>query len=44
MAVSRERFDYTQWRRRGLPDLPIDELAKLANVEAEKNTRLLSGK
>ena len=44
MAVSRERFDYTQWRRRGLPDLPIDELAKLANLEAEKNTRLLSGK
>ena len=44
MAVSRERFDYTQWRRRGLPDLPIDELAKLANVEAEKNTRLSSGK
>lgn len=44
MAVSRERFDYTEWRRRGLPDLPLDELASLANVEAEKNTRLLSGK
>ena len=44
MAVSRERFDYTQWRRRGLPDLPIDELANLANVEAGKNTHFLSGK
>jgi hypothetical protein len=37
MAVSRERFDYTEWRRHGLPDLPLDELAQLANLEAEKN-------
>jgi hypothetical protein len=39
MAVSRERFDYTEWRRHGLPDMPLDELVKLANLEAEKNTR-----
>jgi len=44
MAISRERFDYTEWRRHGLPDLPLNELANLANLEAEKNTRLLSGK
>lgn len=42
MAISRERFDYTEWRRYGLPDLPLEELAHLANLEAEKNTQLLS--
>ena len=36
MAVSRERFDYTEWRRHGLPDLPLNELGELANLEAEK--------
>ena len=43
IAISRERFDYTEWRRHGLPDLPLEELANLANLEAEKNARLLSG-
>jgi hypothetical protein len=43
MAVSRERFDYTEWRRHGLPDIPLDELVKLANLEAEKNARTLTG-
>jgi hypothetical protein len=37
MAISRERFNYTEWRRTELPDLPIEELARLANLEAEKN-------
>ncbi len=36
MAVSRERFDYTEWRRHGLPELPLDEIARLANLETEK--------
>lgn len=36
MAVSRERFNYTEWRRHGLPELPLDEIARLANLEAEK--------
>lgn len=36
MAISRERFNYTEWRRTELPDLPIEELARLANLEAEK--------
>jgi hypothetical protein len=44
MAVSRERFDYTEWRRHGLPDLPLDELVRQANLEADKNTRILKGK
>ncbi len=44
MAVSRERFDYTEWRRHGLPDLSLDELARQANLEAEKNTRFFTGK
>ncbi len=44
MAVSRERFNYTEWRRQGLPDMPLDDLARLANLEAEKNTRFLSEK
>ena len=42
MAVSRERFDYTEWRRQGLPDLPLEELARLANLEAEKNSGILN--
>lgn len=37
MAISRERFNYTEWRRTGLPDLPLEELARLANLEAEKS-------
>jgi len=30
-AVSRDRFDYTKWRRLGLPNLPLNELAERAN-------------
>ena len=32
VAVSRDRFDYTEWRRQGLPHMGLDELAKSANV------------
>ncbi len=31
-AVSRDRFDYTEWRRQGLPRMDLDELAKSANL------------
>lgn len=31
-ALSRDRFDYTEWRRDGLPQLSIDELAQAANL------------
>ncbi len=30
-ALSRDRFDYTEWRRDGLPQLDIEELAHEAN-------------
>ena len=26
-AVSRDKFDYTEWRRIGLPDMTIEEIA-----------------
>ncbi|WP_295437973.1 hypothetical protein [uncultured Thiodictyon sp.] len=31
-AINREKFDYTQWRKQGLPDLSIDEIAARANT------------
>lgn len=30
-ATSRDRFNYTEWRRLGLPDLPLQTLAAAAN-------------
>ena len=30
-AVSRDKFDYTEWRRTGLPQLSIEEIAEAAN-------------
>jgi len=36
MAVSREAFDYTEWRRHHLPAMPLEELARLANAESQK--------
>lgn len=37
MSVSRDRFDYTEWRRQGLPDYSLEELAKLANQASAKS-------
>ena len=34
-AVSRDRFDYTEWRQRGLPRLPLEALAAEANRFSE---------
>ena len=34
-AVSRDRFDYTEWRQRGLPLLSLDALAAEANRLSE---------
>ena len=34
-AVSRDRFNYTEWRQRGLPLLSLDALAAEANRFAE---------
>lgn len=30
-TINREKFDYTEWRKSGLPDLSIDEIAARAN-------------
>lgn len=30
------RLGYTEWRRRGLPDYSLEDLARLANIEAAK--------
>jgi len=30
-ATSRDRFNYTEWRRLGLPDMGLQELAAAAN-------------
>ena len=34
-AVSRDRFDYTEWRRLGLPELSLSDLAAQANRLSE---------
>lgn len=34
-AVSREEFDYTQWRKVNLPEMSVDEIATAANKFAE---------
>lgn len=34
-AVSREKFDYTQWRKVNLPEMSIDEIAVAANKLAD---------
>jgi hypothetical protein len=34
-AVSRDKLDYTEWRRTGLPDLAVDDIAAAANKMAE---------
>ena len=38
-AVSRDKFDYTEWRRIGLPDMTVEEIAAAANTVAEKLDR-----
>lgn len=37
MSVSLDRFDYTVWRRQGLPDYSLEELARLANQASPKS-------
>lgn len=31
-AVSRDRFNYTDWRRQGLPKMSLEDAAKAANL------------
>ena len=34
-AVSRDRFDYTEWRRTGLPALTVEQLSEVAMRTAQ---------
>ena len=38
-AVSRDKVDSTEWRRIGLPDMTVEEIAAAANTLAEKLDR-----
>jgi len=38
-AVSRDKFDYTEWRRTGLPDISIEEISTAANKLADSLNR-----
>lgn len=31
VAVSRDKFNYTEWRRTGLPEMTIEEISAAAN-------------
>jgi len=35
VAVSRDKFDYTEWRRTGLPEMTIEEISTAANRLAD---------
>lgn len=43
-AVSRDKFDYTEWRKIGLPVMTIEEISAAANKLAEKLSREISDK
>lgn len=31
IAISQDKFNYTEWRRTGLPDMSIEQIAAAAN-------------
>ena len=35
-AVSRDKLNYTEWRRNGLPAMSLDALAQAANAVADE--------
>ncbi|TPW10396.1 MAG: hypothetical protein FD130_2232 [Halothiobacillaceae bacterium] len=37
-SVSRDRFNYTEWRRHGLPKMSLDALAQTANRYADERS------
>ena len=39
VAVSRDKFDYTEWRLTGLPDISIEEISTAANKLADSLNR-----
>jgi hypothetical protein len=36
IAVNQDKFNYTEWRRHGLPDMSIEQLAAAADLHATK--------
>ena len=41
-SVSRDRFDYTEWRRSGLPDLTLEEVSEQAMRTAVQLNKALA--
>ena len=41
-SVSRDRFDYTEWRRSGLPDLTLEQLSEQATRTAVQMDKSLA--
>ena len=35
-AVSRDRFNYTEWRKTGLPEMSVEDIAHEANQLTQK--------
>lgn len=42
MAVNRDKFNYTEWRRTGLPNMSIEEIAAEANQLASQVNKKLT--
>ena len=40
VAVSRDKFDYAEWRRTGLPEMTIEEISTAANKLADSLNRV----
>lgn len=43
-AVSRDKFDYTEWRKTGLPGMSIEDISAAANKLAEELDKEVAGK
>ena len=43
-AVSRDKFDYTEWRKTGLPAMRIEDISTAANKLAEELDKEVAGK
>ena len=43
-AVSRDKFDYTEWRKTGLPAMRIEDISAAANKLAEELDKEVASK
>ena len=43
-AVSRDKFDYTEWRKTGLPAMSIEDISAAANKLAEELDKEVASK